>query len=53
LEKLSWTEITDDKGFVWAELHGSETSVEFVKLDTRPMEIQELTFSKDEKLLKA
>lgn len=49
LEKLSWTEINDDKGFVWAELHGSETSVGFVKLDTRPMEIQELTFSKNEK----
>jgi hypothetical protein len=47
LEKLSWAEINDEKGFVWAELHGSETSIEFVKLDTRPMEIQELTLSKD------
>jgi len=47
LEKLSWAEINDEKGFVWAELHGSETSVEFVKVDTRPMEIQELTLSKD------
>jgi DNA repair exonuclease SbcCD nuclease subunit len=47
LEKLSWAEINDEKGFMWAELHGSETSVEFVKLDTRPMEIQELTLSKD------
>ena len=47
LEKLSWAEINDEKGFVWAELHGSETSVEFVKLGTRPMEIQELNLSKD------
>ena len=49
LEKLSWAEINDEKGFVWAELHGSETSIEFVKLDTRPMEIQELNLSKDAK----
>jgi DNA repair exonuclease SbcCD nuclease subunit len=47
LEKLSWAEINDEKGFVWAELHGSETSIEFVKLDTRPMEVQELVLSKD------
>jgi len=49
LEKLSWAEINDEKGFVWAELNGSETSVEFVKLGTRPMEVQELSLSKDEK----
>ena len=42
-------EINDEKGFVWAELNGSETSIEFVKLGTRPMEIQELSLSKDEK----
>lgn len=48
LEKLSWAEINDEKGFVWAELNGSETSTEFVKLRTRPMETSELTLSKDE-----
>jgi len=47
LEKLSWAEITDEKGFVWAELKESETSTEFVKLETRPMEIQDLVLSKD------
>jgi exonuclease SbcD len=47
LEKLSWAEINDEKGFAWAELDGSETSVEFVKLDTRSMEIREITLSKD------
>jgi DNA repair exonuclease SbcCD nuclease subunit len=47
LERLSWSEINDEKGFVWVELSGSETSVEFVKLNTRPMEIQQLTISKD------
>jgi exonuclease SbcD len=46
-EKLSWAEINDEKGFVWAELNGSETTTEFIKLETRPMEINELTLSKD------
>jgi len=48
IEKLSWAEIDDEKGFVWAELHGSNVSTEFVKLDTRPMEKYTLHFSKDE-----
>jgi len=47
LEKLSWAEINDEKGFVWAELSGSEVSIEFVKLETRPMEIRDLTLSKE------
>lgn len=47
-EKLTWAEINDEKGFVWAELNGSETTTEFIKLDTRPMEIDELMLSKDE-----
>jgi len=52
LEKLSWTEINDEKGFVWTELNGSETSVEFLKIDTRPMEIQEMNLSKDSPSIK-
>jgi DNA repair exonuclease SbcCD nuclease subunit len=47
-EKLSWAEINDEKGFVWAELNGSETTTEFIKFKTRPMEINELVLSKDE-----
>jgi DNA repair exonuclease SbcCD nuclease subunit len=47
LEKLSWTEINDEKGFVWAELNSSDTSTEFIKLDTRPMETSDLSLSKD------
>ena len=49
LEKLSWAEMNDDKGFVWADLKGSEASTEFIKLPTRLMETSELTLSKDEK----
>jgi DNA repair exonuclease SbcCD nuclease subunit len=48
IEKLSWAEINDEKGFVWAELNGSETTTEFKKLDTRPMETTDLTLSKNE-----
>lgn len=48
IERLSWAEINDSKGFVWAELGESKTSSEFVELDTRPMEIAELQLSKDE-----
>jgi DNA repair exonuclease SbcCD nuclease subunit len=47
LEKLSWTEMNDEKGFAWTELHGSEADVEFIKLDTRPMETKELSLTKD------
>jgi len=37
----------DEKMFAWAELSGSEGSVEFQKLDTRPMELQDLFLKKD------
>jgi len=49
IEKLSWAEINDEKGFVWAELNGKETTTEFVKLETRPMEKSQLSLSKDGK----
>jgi len=52
IEKLSWAEINDEKGFVWAELDGSETTTEFVKLETRPMEISQLSLSKNGKYVK-
>lgn len=48
MEKLSWAELNDDKGFVWAELDRSDVSVEFVKLPTRPMEKYMLDLSKEE-----
>lgn len=48
IERLSWAEMNDDdKGFIWAEMHGSETSTEFIKLPTRPMERCELVLKKD------
>jgi len=47
IEKLSWAEMNDDKGFVFVEINGSETSTEFIKLPTRPMERCELVLSKD------
>ncbi|MCR3906984.1 MAG: exonuclease SbcCD subunit D [Tenericutes bacterium] len=46
IEKLSWAEMNDDKGFVWAELNGQETTTEFIELETRPMETSQLGLSK-------
>lgn len=48
MEKLSWAEMNDEKGFVWAELNGSEASSEFIRLETRPMEKYILHLSKNE-----
>ena len=47
IEKLSWAEMNDEKGFVWAEIHGSDVSLEFIKLETRRMEKYTLDLSKD------
>lgn len=47
LEKITWAEEGDRKGFVWVELGKSGTDVEFVSLETRPMESKELILSKD------
>jgi exonuclease SbcD len=45
IEKLSWGELNDEKGFVWAELDGSDASLEFIRLETRPMEEYTLDLS--------
>ncbi len=46
IEKLSWAEIDDPKGFVWSEITESDTSAEFIHLETRTMEKVEFTLSK-------
>lgn len=51
MERLSWAEINDEKGFVWAELDGSDISTEFIKLKTRPMERQFLHLTREEAYL--
>lgn len=45
VERLSWGELNDEKGFVWAELNGSDVSVDFIKLETRRMEEYTLDLS--------
>lgn len=47
IEKLTWSEINDDKGFAWIELNGSESKCDFLKLPTRKMENLELELSND------
>jgi DNA repair exonuclease SbcCD nuclease subunit len=45
VERLSWGELNDEKGFVWADLNGSDASLEFIRLETRPMEEYTLDLS--------
>lgn len=45
IERLSWGEMYDEKGFIWAELNDSDASLEFVRLQTRPMEEYALDLS--------
>jgi DNA repair exonuclease SbcCD nuclease subunit len=37
IERLTWAEAEEEKGFVWVDLSRQEVEVEFVRLDTRPM----------------
>lgn len=46
IERISWAEINDSKGFAWVELKASEASVEFIELKTRSIERAGLTLSK-------
>jgi len=45
MERMGWAEMNEEKGFAWIELEGSEASVEFVKLETRPMGTTSITLS--------
>jgi len=47
MERMSWAEMNEDKVFAWIELEPSEASVEFVKLETRPMGAMTITLSPD------
>jgi DNA repair exonuclease SbcCD nuclease subunit len=47
VEKITWAEQGDRKGFIWAELGKGGTDVEFIPLETRPMESKELILSKE------
>lgn len=47
IEKITWAEQADQKGFIWAELGEGDTNVEFIRLETRPMLSKELILSKD------
>ncbi len=47
IEKVTWAEENDQKGFIWAELGRNGVEAEFIPLKTRPMESKELVLSKD------
>jgi DNA repair exonuclease SbcCD nuclease subunit len=52
IEKITWAEQMDEKGFIWAELSKGGTNIEFVPLETRPMISKELLLSKDSGTIK-
>ena len=48
IEKLTWGEMNDKKGFIWAETSGSETTTEFVDLPCRPMQKEQIILSRED-----
>jgi DNA repair exonuclease SbcCD nuclease subunit len=48
IEKLTWGEINDTKGFIWAEVDKDNTSTEFIGLQCREMETTELILTKQD-----
>ena len=42
IERLSWSEINDEKGFIFAELTPENVQTKFIQLDTRPMILDDL-----------
>lgn len=47
IEKMTWAEEKDQKGFIWAELNTDGVNTEFIPLETRPMESKELILSRN------
>ena len=48
IERLTWAEINDTKGFYWVELDRQGSKCEFVRLETRPMRDEEFAFTGEE-----
>jgi DNA repair exonuclease SbcCD nuclease subunit len=48
IEKLTWAEINDSKGFYWVELDREGSESEFVRLGTRPMRDEQFAFTGEE-----
>lgn len=46
IERLSWAELEDPKGFVWAEISAEGTNLERIELPVRPMKPLELLLQK-------
>ena len=48
IEKLTWAEINDSKGFYWVELGRESSECEFISLETRPMRDEQFAFAGEE-----
>jgi len=48
IERLTWAEINDSKGFYWVELNRDGSECEFMGLKTRPMRDEQFAFTGEE-----
>lgn len=48
VERLSWAEVEDPKGFIFADISPENVSIDFIELDVRPMMIDEIDISRHE-----
>jgi signal transduction histidine kinase/DNA repair exonuclease SbcCD nuclease subunit len=48
IEKLTWGEMNDKKGFIWAEASGSGTTTEFINLPCRQMQKEQIILSTED-----
>lgn len=49
IERLTWGEVDDSKGFVWGEISSEGVEIENMKLPTRPRTSLELELGRDER----
>jgi exonuclease SbcD len=47
IERMTWAEIQEEKGFIWADLDRDAATTKFIPLETRPMEKHEISLTKE------
>jgi DNA repair exonuclease SbcCD nuclease subunit len=47
IEKMTWAEIQEEKGFIWADLNRDAATTKFIPLETRPMVKHEINLTKE------
>jgi exonuclease SbcD len=47
IERMTWAEIQEEKGFIWADLDRDAATANFIPLETRPMEKHEINLTRE------